>query len=96
MFWTDVILNEPWCLKRESFEEKSVHKEELGERRKGRKSGVRRKEQYYNEKRQIRELQRKEGDRESDGGRPGRRERMEIKCEIIWKNVSCIESCWAE
>ena len=51
MFWTDVILNEPWCLKRESFEEKSVHKEELGERRKGRKSGVRRKEQYYNEKR---------------------------------------------
>ena len=33
MFWTDVILNEPWCLKRESFEEKSVHKEELGKRR---------------------------------------------------------------
>ena len=60
MFWTDVILNEPWCLKRESFEEKSVHKEELGERRKGRKSGVRRKEQYYNEKRQIRELQGRE------------------------------------
>ena len=60
MFWTDVILNEPWRLKRESFEEKSVHKEELGERRKGRKSGVRRKEQYYNEKRQIRELQGRE------------------------------------
>ena len=60
MFWTDVILNEPWCLKRESFEEKSVHKEELGERRKGKKSGVRRKEQYYNEKRQIRELQGRE------------------------------------
>ena len=33
MFWTDVILNEPWRLKRESFEEKSVHKEELAERR---------------------------------------------------------------
>ena len=60
MFSTDVILNEPWRLKRGSFEEKSVHKEELGERRKGRKSGVRRKEQYYNEKRQIRELQGRE------------------------------------
>ena len=31
------------------------------------------------------------GDRGSDGGRPERRERMEIKCEIIWKNMSCIE-----
>ena len=77
MFWTDVILNEPWCLKRESFEEKSVHKEELGERRKKKDTGVRRKEQYYNEKRQIRELQgrkRKETGRVMEADHGGEKE----------------------
>ena len=34
-------------------------------------------------------------DRGSDGGRPERREKMEIKCEIIWKKMTCIESCCA-
>ena len=43
-------------------------------------------------KRQIRE----KGDREKDGGDPERRGRMDIKCGIIWKNLSMIESCWAE
>ena len=31
-----------------------------------------------------------------DGGDPERRGKMEIKCGIIWKNLSIIESCWAE
>ena len=43
-------------------------------------------------KRQIRE----KGDREKDEGDPERRGRMDIKCGIIWKNLSMIESCWAE
>ena len=43
-------------------------------------------------KRQIRE----KGDREKDVGDPERRGRMDIKCGIIWKNLSMIESCWAE
>ena len=50
MFLTDIILNGPWCLKRESFEEESVLTKKSLEKEKGKKdSGVRRKEHYYNE-----------------------------------------------